>query len=74
MTVKSLLSIEVVKENRTYKFYIPAGAPYGETYDALFTCLENVAEMQKLSIEQLKKQNPIAQASTPTEVASAPVQ
>jgi len=74
MTVKSLLCIEVVKGERTYQFYIPAGAPYGETYDALFTCLENVSEMQKISIEQLKNQHPANQSSSVEATTTTPVQ
>jgi len=58
MTIKSFIAIEVTKNDRLYQFFIPAGAPYGETYDALFKCLEDVSEMQKLSIEQAKSQNP----------------
>ena len=50
--------IEVTKNDRLYQFFIPAGAPYGETYDALFQCLEDVTEMQKISIDQIKNQNP----------------
>ena len=58
MTIKSMLMIEVTKNDRLYQFFIPAGAPYGETYDALFQCLEDVTEMQKISIDQIKNQNP----------------
>lgn len=64
MELKNKLSFEVTKNDRHYEFNIPAGAPYGETYDAIFTFLEKIIDHQRANIDQqraniesLKKQN-----------------
>jgi hypothetical protein len=35
MDVKSYVAIEVTREDRVYKIYMPVGAPFGEVYDVL---------------------------------------
>jgi hypothetical protein len=57
MELKNKLSFEITKNDRVYEFSIPSGAPYGETYDAIFTFLEKILEQQKNNIDSLKKQN-----------------
>jgi hypothetical protein len=61
MNMKSTIDFEITKNDRVYRFNIPAGAPYGETYDAIFTFLEKILDQQKASIQSLKEQN----ANTP---------
>jgi hypothetical protein len=56
MEIKSVLKFEVTKNERTYSFSVPAGAPYGETYDAIFGFLNQILENQKTNLEQLKSQ------------------
>lgn len=56
MDLKTTLNFEVKKNERTYCFSIPLGAPYGETYDAIFACFEAVTDLQKKALEQLKDQ------------------
>jgi len=57
MQMKSLLNLEVTKNERLYSFSIPTGAPYGEAYDAIFSCLEMIIDLQKKGVDQLKTQN-----------------
>ena len=56
MEVKNVLKFEITKNERTYSFSVPAGAPYGETYDAIFSFLDKILENQKTNIEVLKSQ------------------
>lgn len=56
MELKTTLNFEVTKNDRTYRVYIPLGAPYGEAYDAVFSCLEGIVDLQKKGVEQLKSQ------------------
>ena len=57
MELKSTLNFEVTKNERSYRISIPFGAPYGEAYDAIFSCLEGLVDLQKKGVEQLKSQN-----------------
>ena len=48
--LKSELSYEVTKNERTYKFYIPSGAPLGELYEVVYGLLADiVSEVNKAS-------------------------
>jgi hypothetical protein len=44
----------VKKEDRTYTFILPIGAPLGEAYDACFKVLEEIVEMSKVAVERAK--------------------
>jgi hypothetical protein len=52
MEINSSLIVKVVKNERTYQFIIPAGAPYGELVDASF---EVFMQMDSLRTQQLEK-------------------
>jgi hypothetical protein len=56
MELKTTLNFEITKNERTYRVIIPIGAPYGEVYDAVFSCLQGIIEHQQKSIEQMKTQ------------------
>jgi len=55
MEKKSHIVFEVIKDDRTYMFHIPNGAPYGETYDALYTMLQEVLKLAKQALDSSKK-------------------
>lgn len=61
MEMKSVIKFEITKNERTYSFFVPTGAPYGETYDAIFSFLNQILENQKANLEQLKSQKTEAQ-------------
>ena len=56
MDIKSFISVEVTKNERTYHFYMPVGAPFGEAYDAAFEVLNSITEMAKQAVEKAKPQ------------------
>jgi hypothetical protein len=57
MNMKSVVIISITKNNRTYDFSMPVGAPYGEAYDVAFECLNEIVGMSKKAVEQLKQGN-----------------
>jgi hypothetical protein len=54
MTIKSFVTIEVVKNDHTFVFQLPVGAPYGEAYDAAYEVLQNIVELAKNAAEAAK--------------------
>ena len=63
MDIKSIIVIEIKKEERTYRFEMPTGASYGECYDAAFQTLTKVAEMANDAVTNMKKQEAEAPAT-----------
>ncbi|HXB10858.1 MAG TPA: hypothetical protein VNZ45_02645 [Bacteroidia bacterium] len=57
MELTNKICFSVEKESRTYEFHLPAGAPYGEAYDAAFQFLAKVSEMAKEAAEAQKPQD-----------------
>lgn len=57
MELKNVLKFEVTKNERDYSFIIPAGAPYGETYDVIFSFLNQILETQKSNLDHLKSKS-----------------
>ena len=47
MELKSLILVEVKKDDRVYRFEMPVGAPLGECYDAAFQALNKIAELMR---------------------------
>lgn len=43
-TQKTIISLEVKKEDRLFSFNVPTGASLGECYDACFECLAKILE------------------------------
>lgn len=65
IALKSLVSLEITKEDRHYQFIFPNTAPAGECHDVLF---EFLAEVAKRANENIKKlQNKQEQAAVEAE-------
>lgn len=71
MDLKTTLNFEVTKNERTYRVIIPLGAPYGEAYDAVFSCLEGIVDLQRKGVEQLKAQSEAEGAREKSSVSAA---
>ncbi len=54
ITLKSLVSFEVTKEDRRYEFVFPNTAPPGECHDVLFEFLSEVAKRANENIKNLQ--------------------
>lgn len=55
LTMKSLVSFEVTREDRTYSFTMPAGAKAGEAYDVLMEFLQKVVQMSHESVKAMER-------------------
>jgi len=44
------------KEDRTYQFIMPVGAPFGEAYDAAFASLNAITAMAKEAVDKQKRE------------------
>lgn len=40
-----MVEFSVLKEDRSYSFYAPIGAPFGETHDVLYEIIKDVLAM-----------------------------
>lgn len=58
LDVKTNVTIEVTKEDRVYRFSIPAGAPFGESFDAAFEALEMIRGWYDKAQEKMKENRP----------------
>lgn len=58
MKVTSNVNIEIVKEDRRYVFSIPAGAPFGESFDAVFRTMEVISGWHDKAKEKIKESRP----------------
>jgi hypothetical protein len=47
--------IEIEKNDRTYIFSMPYGAPIGEAHDAAHECLQEIVKMAKNAAEKMKQ-------------------
>ena len=45
MILKSHVSIEVTKNERTYTLHIPVGSPFGEAHDVAQSMVQQIAHM-----------------------------
>ena len=63
------ISLEVLKNERRYMFYIPVGAPFVDAYGVAVECITAINEMAKKAEEEEKKK-----AETPEEVTAVPVE
>jgi len=55
MNLRSMVTVEIIKNERTYTFSIPVGAPFGEAYDAANETMLAVLDMAKNNAEQAKQ-------------------
>jgi len=58
LKITSSVNIEVTKEDRKYIFSIPAGAPFGESFDAAFKAMEVIASWHESAKEKMKESRP----------------
>jgi len=54
MVLKSIISLEETKNERTYILSIPAGAPFGEAYDVAHSFLQQIAAMSQEAAAKAK--------------------
>lgn len=54
MELKSILALEVVKNERTYRLELPVGAPLGEAYEATWEMLKKIVELVNESVDKAK--------------------
>ena len=54
MDLKSCVYLEITKNERTYYFYMPVGAPFGEAYDAAFEALTSITELAKQAADNAR--------------------
>lgn len=65
MELKSVVHMEVKKNDRSYVFAMPVGAPFGECYDACFQVLEKIVALTQQAAEQARpKEAPEAPVSS----------
>ena len=53
--VKTMVNIEIKKEDNLFQFLIPAGAPLGQAFDASMECLDIISSWNKKAIEKAKE-------------------
>lgn len=54
MDQKTAIVLEVVKGDKKFSFIMPSGCHYGEAYDAAFAILNEVMDMGKNAVEEVK--------------------
>lgn len=64
MDIKSCIEFSTKRGDRVYTFHVPAGAPFGEMYDAAFECLGQFMQMAQEA----------AQKAAPKEVSDVQAQ
>jgi len=53
--LKTMVYIEVKKNDRTYVFSLPFGCPLGEAYDAAHEVLQSILDMSKQAADNAKQ-------------------
>ncbi len=59
MNERGELILEIEKNERKYRFCMPFGAPFGESYDACHEFLERIAVMAKLAADNASRKTEI---------------
>ena len=54
MELKSILALEVVNKEKTYRLELPVGAPLGEAYEATWEMLKKIVELVNESVDKAK--------------------
>jgi hypothetical protein len=57
MDAKSVVLMEVKRNDNVYQFLMPAGVTYGEACDVAFELAANIAELSKKIAEQARQAN-----------------
>jgi predicted adenine nucleotide alpha hydrolase (AANH) superfamily ATPase len=55
MDQRAMVRLEVKKEERTYCFDMPIGAPFGEAYDAAFEVLSTILKMSEEAVAKAEQ-------------------
>ena len=55
MDIKSVVHIEIEKNDRVYVFSMPFGSPYGEAYDTCFEMSSQIMQMAKDAQSRLEE-------------------
>ncbi len=55
MDQRAVLNMEVEKNGHRYVFSMPIGAPLGESYDAVYSVLEEIVKLSKQASENMKR-------------------
>ncbi len=58
LTITSSVNIEINKGDRKYVFMIPAGSPFGESFDAAFQAMEVVSGWHEKAKDKIKDSRP----------------
>ena len=58
MDLLSTVTMVVEKNDKNFTFVMPAGANWGESYDACFECLLKIVELSKQAAESMKQTPP----------------
>lgn len=66
MDIRAMVSIEIKKNDRSFTFNMPVGAPYGEAYDAAFEVSSKILQMAAEAAEKSR-----AKTDVPAEVQDA---
>jgi hypothetical protein len=57
MEQKAYYTVEILKNERLYRFMAPLGSPIGESYDACFEMLELFSKMANEAVAKTKENN-----------------
>ena len=57
MELQSAIVLEVKKDERVYRLYIPNGAPFGEAYDAASEMVGTLFQLSKENHEKVQKEH-----------------
>lgn len=55
MNAKTMVVLQVQKNDNIFSFHMPAGVNYGEAYDAAFAVLEDILALSKQAVESARR-------------------
>lgn len=58
LKIISSVNIEIKKEDRRYVVSVPAGAPFGEAFDAVFKAMDVISGWHEKAKAQIKESRP----------------
>lgn len=65
MDMRLIVEIEINKNDRSYVFKLPHGAPLGECHDAVLEVLNKIVEMAKQNADKIQPADPVAPVESP---------
>jgi uncharacterized protein YrzB (UPF0473 family) len=63
MNMRSIVQLEIAKDERSYILSVPAGAPFGEVYDVLIQMSQGILDLAKQASQDLASKAPKEEAS-----------